>query len=122
MACDRFVRWKTKKAAPTRKEIGLALEDYLGGIAESVKWDEDRFFATLKGSNSLPYARLDPAKYLLTTILDARTEDAGRKRWIEVWMRGKEVDVITRQQDELTGVVADGFAAFLARFWRGEAD
>lgn len=113
MGFDRFVYWKDKK--PTREELVLVLEDYLGGLGH-VKVHDGRVFATLVGKPSFPFKRIDGFENRRAAA-EQRDE-----RWFEVVLDKKYADVITRQMDEVTGVIAKGFAELLARFWDGELE
>ena len=115
MAQDRLIRWGAKR--PARADLGAALEDYLGGIAESVAWREDRWFAVLKGTTRDPFRRVEhpPVSRYPEELQNA-------ERWIEVWIGDSSIDVITRMQDEITNRIADGFAALCARHWNGKED
>jgi hypothetical protein len=42
------------------------------------------------------------------------------ERWFEVYVEKHQIDVITRQTDEYTNVVAEGFAALCRRCWHGK--
>jgi hypothetical protein len=113
MACDRFIKCKKP---PTKKDLRLAAEDYLGDLLQEVRWAEDRWIVTIKGQRSHPLQRLVDPKVLFL----AQEPDDGR--WFEIWFKGKTVDIITRRQDELTNNIASGFARLIARFWEGELD
>jgi hypothetical protein len=115
MACDRFIYKCEKK--PTKKDIGVALVDYLGDdLIKELQWSKDRWFVALRSERSHPLRHLvDPA----ILFLDQEPDDG---RWFEVWIKGKTVDVITRRQDELTNNIALGFAKLVARFWEGELE
>jgi hypothetical protein len=115
MAHDRFIHFKGP-TRPTREDLGVALEDYLRGVATEVRWDRDRYFITLAGSGSSPFERLGERRFA------AWREPGYEGRFFEVWWREGVVDVITRQQDPLTEIVADGFATLAARFWKGERE
>lgn len=109
MALDRFIQFPD--TAPTRDEIGQVLHDYLGDLAVSIAWDRDRFLVTLRGSPRNMFTRQDPHAR-------AYAHD-GPERWFEVWLAGARMDVITRQQDHVTNVLAEGFARACAQFWGG---
>jgi len=113
MALDRFVYWKEDKI-PTRDQIQLALEDYVRDLATEVKWDKDRFFVTLPGTCSHPLARLSD-----WSGVRAMAEEK-RERWFEVYVAKDSIDVMTRQMDEVTNNIAEGFAKLCARWWEGK--
>ena len=110
MANDRFVYFSSPP--PTREHVQWALEDYVRGIGK-VEWNS-RFFVTLPGLPSNPAERL-------SDVLDARYE-VQSERWFEVCLGNDNLDVITRMQDAVTSAIADGFASFAARFWKGRRD
>ena len=111
MGIDRFVHWK--KAAPSQKEVMTVLTDFLGGAANEVSSSGRRITAVLVGKPSYPFKHItDYEKYT------ASAEQRG-ERFIEVYWTRKKIDIITRQTDEFTNVVADGFSMLAARFWGG---
>lgn len=114
MALDRFIYFKKGKT-PSLETIRDTLEDYLGGALEKLDV-QDRIFATLRGKPSFPLKRIpEMAKY-------AEASEQHEERWFEVCRTDTSIDVITRMTDEYTNVVADGFAALVARFWKGKRD
>lgn len=115
MAADTFVYWKNKKK-PTRKELTVVLEDYMRGLGK-VRWDRDRFFVDIPGKVSWPFARILPD----TNKAKAMAEDP-MERWFEVYVGKDNIDIITRQMDELTNNIATGFAKLCARYWEGELE
>lgn len=118
MSCDRFVRFKRGKR-PSRKDVGRALEDYLGTIMVENKWGGGRWTALLIGTKSWPFRRLEPED---SVSAKAAAEEATEERWIEVFLHRDGIDVITRRQDELTMRIADGFAKLAARYWQGRLE
>lgn len=110
MASDRFVTFKPKNT-PSREDLEFTLSDYLLGIGV-VEWEKDRFFVTLPGQVTSPFRRI-PEAHPRTKMEDPRV------RSIEVIPSKNKVDVLTRSMDEVTCVLADGYAALLARFWEG---
>jgi hypothetical protein len=115
MALDRFIYFKQGKA-PSLETIRDTLEDYLGGATEGVYIDNDRVFAVLRGKPSFPLKRIpEMAKY-------SEASEQHKERWLEVCRTSTSIDVITRMTDEYTNVVADGFVALVARFWKGKRD
>lgn len=125
MALDRFVRWPPGHGRPTQAEIGEVLVDYLSGLATHVEWSRDRFIATLHGPVSFPFAQAGPSgvSRSLRASWRAQAQEADRRggRWFEVWLDpdGSCLDVITRQTDDATNVLAKGFAELVARGWGG---
>lgn len=121
MARDIFVRFNHDRK-PTRQEVQYLLEDYFKGIATNVRWDSDRFFVSLPGTQTNALGRMPDAHHLY------REPDG--KRWIEVWLADPDpayknqavVDVMTRQADEVTNAMAEGVVEILARFWKGEVE
>ena len=114
MPLDRFVYWK--KEIPTKGQIQFALEDYVRDLAIEVKWDRDRFFVTLPGTCTHPLARLSD-----WSGVRAMAEEK-RERWFEVYVAEDNIDVMTRQMDEVTDNIAEGFAKLCARFWEGKLE
>lgn len=111
MGRDRFVYWKDQK--PTREEVITVLEDYLGGVGSIVD-DKDRLFANLPGKGTHPLARIKDAKI---------PEDIHRvERWFEIYIDPEYIDIITRQHDQFTNYVADGFVEVMARWWNGRVE
>jgi hypothetical protein len=120
MGIDRFVTWPKGKGheRPTLDMIRETLEDYLGGAMEKIDIvDGVRIVAVLKGRPSFPFRRQAGLPPGFREATEQHTE-----RWIEVFWTKKDIDVITRQTDEYTNVVAEGFAALCARFWQGKRD
>jgi hypothetical protein len=114
MAYDRFIRFGKRR--PTKPEVQKALEDYVSG-AGRVEWLKDRFFVYLEGKGS------HPARRIAGSHPSAKEADVYRaERFVEVWLDKAVVDVITRQADDYTNAVADGFVEFLTRFWDGTID
>jgi hypothetical protein len=116
MALDRFVYWKTKRR-PTRDEIGTVVEDFFKGFGAEIEWRTDRYFIKLPGEITHPFDRIVGARKHPAELTDA-------ERWIEVWPDPDDacIDVMTRQQDEVTNVLAEGLAQLFARFWDGRRD
>jgi hypothetical protein len=78
----------------------------------SIEDDGSRFIVTLPGVPTQPFARL-----VAVGLVPGQPE-----RWFEVYYGDirNNIDVITRQPDEVTLAIARGFAAFCKRFWQGE--
>lgn len=124
MAADRFVYFTD--VMPSREEVRMIFEDYLRGIATEVKETQKdfRMVAFLHGTESHPFQRInDMAK---------RRQEAyaNEPRAIEVFFHYDEaqtgphpaIDVITRQGDEVTSVLATGFAQLMARYFNGRLE
>lgn len=116
VALDRIIHFEEEgRTPPSKEDIRKALEDYLGGyLKEPLKWSEDRWMATLQGNGSFPFRRLVGATRDVSQMM------ASRPRWIEVVVDPKYIDVLTREMDEATDNLAEGFANLVARFWQGE--
>lgn len=111
MALDRFVRCPTY---PSRAAIGKALRAYVGDAATVAWWPESgRWGVTFASRPTTP-------RQAFTT----RDVSAGlhEERWFEVFVSRDQLDVMTRSQDEFVSAVADGFAEFCARQWKGEVE
>lgn len=116
MSLDRFVIFNHK--VPHKEQIELILQDYLNE-AGHVTLDEGVFYAMLIGKPTLPFKRI------FTPSPPYPHED----RWFEVylgldktWKGYPYINVMTRQADEYTNVVAEGFAALIARFYDGKRE
>jgi hypothetical protein len=109
MACDRFVYWS--QVHPTFEQIGQALEDYVGEAAWMIAVGSGRFICRFSGKPSSALKRAEP------TLASVCPDD---ERWFEVFVADDNIDIITRQCDEFTSAVAEGFAALCARVWRGK--
>jgi hypothetical protein len=111
MALDRFVKFGARR--PSKEEVGLVLRDFFGPEAAKVEWEGDRFYVSLPGKNSFPFASLPDGGW---------NPFEGHERWIEIFVNDKQFDVITRLADEYTNVIAEGLAKMFARFWDGELE
>lgn len=122
MACDRFINFgkgKVPSKVPSKKDVGKALEDYLGALMVENKWGGSRWTAQLIGTKSWPFRRLEHEDSI---IARAQAVEASEERWIEVYIDKDNIDVITRRQDEVTMRIADGFAKLVARYWQGQLE
>ena len=120
MACDRFVVFKDKPV-PLREDVGKVLEDYLGPTCISCRWLVDRWSAMIIGTKSWPFRRVsDPSS--ASAKMHAEEWAACGDRWIEVVFGKDNIDVITRQQDELVNTIASGFATLVERHWGGQLE
>lgn len=116
MGIDRFVRFK-RGNRPSKRHLVLVLEDYLGDAVNKVDADDrNRVLVWLEGRPSFPFRRM-PKMRQYACASEVHTE-----RWFEVYIAANHIDVITRQTDEYTNVVAEGFADLCARFWQGKRD
>ena len=123
MASDTFVYWNEER--PTKDDLHACLQDYLAEIATEIRWDRDRFFVTLVGRPSFPFARVGPSTPAMRQAELERAVGADgtpRPRWFEVVIDSESIDVITRQADEITMNIARSFAALCARAWDGGLD
>lgn len=101
MALDRFVYWDNEK--PSEYDIGILLQNYMRDAAKQVEWKGARFIVFLFGYTELP----------------GRSE----KRVFEVYIsKDAHIDVITRDMDDYTNAVAEGFARLAARRWKGRLE
>lgn len=117
MGTDRFVHFELCKV-PGRGDIGTLIEDYLGDVMRSKECGGGRWTVSLIGPCSFPLRRLEPE----WTPSKAWAEEHPTPRWIEVYIGQDNIDVITRHQDELTMVIADGLAKLIARYWKGRLE
>lgn len=115
MSLDRFVRFDKKK--PTVDELKHILEDYIKDLGSiSYSSNESVWFVKLPGKPSFPFK----------TIYPEMGHQVHEERWFEVWVGALDVanniDVLTRQADELTNVIAEGYAKIVARFFEAEIE
>lgn len=112
MALDRIIRWKKRPddIQPGQSRFALFVCDYFGEQI-ACSWQTDRWFITLPGKPTWPFASLGINGPPLQS-----------ERWIEVWIGKDSVDVMTRMQDHFTNSVAEGLAAAIAQFWGGERE
>lgn len=110
MGIDRFVHWRDK--GPSLETVKAVLRDYLGSGC-AVSSNGKRIVAVLHGAPSYPFKSI-PEYKKFQAVTEQRAE-----RSIEVFVTKKNIDIITRQTDEFTNVVADGFSMLAARFWGG---
>lgn len=114
MGIDRFVKWN-KAERPTLDIIKMTLEDYLGGAQrEEAEVDGNRITVMLAGKPSYPFRRHSSFEK------HAPGAEQHPDRWFEVVVEKDHIDVITRQTDEFTNVVAEGFARLCQRCWNGK--
>ena len=117
MSLDRYVNFKTKK--PTKEQLQMILEDYLGGIGE-IECHSSRWFVALPGKPSFPFRRLDGLEDYQAMYSQADG------RYFEVYINlepaadNPNIDVLTRVADEFTNNVAQGFAELIARYFNAE--
>lgn len=113
MGRSTYVRFGADKK-PTRDEIQIVLEDYLGMAAvEITRHDEGSWSCVLPGKPRAPLNRIVGAYPHLTF------ED--NERFFEAQLiEGKELVITTRGADEFTNAIASRFAEICARFWQGE--
>lgn len=100
MARDRFIRFEQR--VPSRGEVEIAIRSYVEGLADHVYWDRDRFFVMVPGM--------------------AARIDVPVRRWFEVYLGPTLIDVMTREMDDVTNAIADGFARLVARTYEGKLE
>ena len=114
MSVDRFVRFDKKK--PTLDELKDILECYIEGLGSiSYSSNDSVWFVKLPGKPSFPFK----------TIYPEMDSQAHEERGFEVWVGAliaNNIDVVTRQADELTSAIADGYAKIVARFFEADLD
>jgi hypothetical protein len=109
MARDVFVYFAPEHK-PSVEGVGNELRQYFGNLAKLISLAEDqpRWLVDLPGR---PEGR--PG---LTA------QDLYDSRWVEVFVGGDYIDVITRDMDEITNAIARGFAERCARKWKGRLE
>ena len=121
MAYDRFVHFK-KGQVPSKQVVQYLLEDYLGDFLIKNEWGGGRWTATLVGHTSWPFRRIAEFQGTARSAHWTSEESKQEERWLEVFIAKDNIDVITRQTDEVTNIIADGFARLLARAWNGRLE
>lgn len=118
MALDRFVYWRDK--CPSPMQIKAALIHYMGGVGELEDKGHTIIVHIPGGVNHVPERLADPDYEW--SEKDKRTRPS--KRWFEVFIAedDRNIDIITRQMDEFTNALADGFLSLTARLWDGSVD
>ena len=102
---------------PSLEELRTTLTNYLGGWGRVVDGTDSQYeLLALCGPSSDPLEALDEP--LLVAIRKHRSPE----RWFGLERREGGVNVALRQPDEATRALAEGYAKFLARYWRGNAD
>lgn len=112
MATDRFVRFSNAlfSCPETAAMLAGVLEDYIRGLGSVSKDSSGRLYASLQGPSTSPLARTPSASP--PSVLH-------EERWFEVIVEENSLDILTRAQDQVTCVIADGFADLCAQFWSG---
>lgn len=116
MASDTFLRFPDG-TSPGCEVLQIVLEDYIGE-AGRVYWNRDRFNVELKGRSSLPFRRTEDASDFYKRAQEALRSE--RFFEVHVDLDRPIIDVITRQADEYTNVVAQGFVELCKRFWKAK--
>lgn len=117
MAFDRFIYWRKKR--PSWKALDMVLRDYVRGLGR-VRWNNDRWICTLHGRRSDALQRILSRRRdrLARFYVRVAHDSDSRERWFEVHWGVNNIDVITRQTDEVTTAIADAFAVLCLRFWQ----
>lgn len=115
MGIDRFVNWKKKKKGPSLAAVRAVLRDYLGS-GSAISISGARITAVIQGKPSYPFRSIAAYKKYTEAV------EVHPVRWFEVFVTEKNIDIITRQADEYTNVVAEGFSKLAARLWDGELE
>ena len=112
MALDRFVYWDEEK--PSITEVVETIRCYLGGVGsiDEITQHKDAYEFYI----SLPGKGTHPLEWKRPELAETHRPD----RWIEIYMTDKYIDVITRNHDDFTNKIADGFASSFERFWQGK--
>jgi hypothetical protein len=112
MAIDRIAKWGARKPKRPKQQIGETLRRYLGEAATSIECNAKsiRWVAWLHGRDNHPFP------------IPGRKDLEGDYRGFEVCVDDEGIDVITRQADEYTNAVADGFFEAVVRYWGMEKE
>ena len=123
---SRDVEVSFKENKPTRALIQQILEDYLDcrtdqprptDVAE-INGETWGWYVKLRGTVSDPFRRIDPQGYMHLRGIIVNFE--GRERLIEVFLTSDGFMVTTREVDDFTNVVADGFVKLCAHYFHGD--
>lgn len=117
MARDLFVYWQDKK--PTKEVFELVLKNYLGEIG-TVEFNNKRGTCSLPGKLTHPFKDVPGFPQEVCVAAQETPE-----RWFEVfWHTGETntIDIITRQQDYFTNVVATGLADPCVQYWKAKKE
>lgn len=107
MALDRFIYFDMPgQVAPSREDVSRAMEAYLDKARYCHSTRGRRITVTLEGEASSPTRELN----------------RDQPRFFEIFCDEDNIDVITRQADEYTNAVAEGFAALVARLFNGRRE
>ncbi len=121
MALDRFVYWKDRK--PNKTKVRYLLEDFFGKAAK-IEYENDVFWIELPGKLSHPLRREPYYKDIAyVKSFDNQTTEQS-VRWIEVWVNklDEHLDVLTRQMDEYTNVLAKGLYDLFIRAYEAQTE
>lgn len=123
MAYDRFITWEPGAEVPSQEEIEKALRRYVydGGIV----WVEgSRLFVTLPGEPRYVFREwADDEEWALGGTRRGKRGfevDYSANEEDEDGPYGRHIDIMTRQQDEFTTAVADGFERLVVFRWKGK--
>ena len=112
MSTHRTVHWDPTRVAPSKDEIRLVCEDLIGSTGRVYWTDTNQRWLSVepRGDTSDALGRIRGPRPTLRH---------GEARWIEVFVDADYLDVITRDQDQLTGAVARRLATIFATQWGG---
>lgn len=119
MSIDRLVKFKSR--VPTVVDLVKVAEDFLSDAAlvgcGYSTIPHSRIVVHLPGKPTFPFGR----------VSDLKQDFPHKVRGFEVFITGlfgdqPNINVVTRQTDEFTNVVADGYAKLIARFYEAELE
>lgn len=107
MSIDRIFYW-TEERKPTFEQVVMIAEDFVGNPAYKIDNEKQKVILAVPGTASFPFRRIRP---------DFAQTFPSEQRWLEIFYYDDHYDVVTRMQDEFTGVVADGLAKAIRRYF-----
>ena len=99
MAADRFIHWNKSLPIPSREDIEKIVRGFFGDAATYENSPNGCMIVTLVSKPSFPFTGLGGWD---------RTPYLPEERWIEVFHNEEHADILTRQADHFTSVLAEG--------------
>ncbi len=121
MGTDRFITFPDKaRPCPSIEDVETALQSYVTEAGVLTRHDPTLVSVKLVGRSSIIAGAFPGNEWL--NGMSEKTKLHRSERHIEVNITGGMMDVITRQGDEFTSALANGFVEFAVRYWGGVAE